>query len=60
MWQPQGKALFDVRGVDTDAQSYISRSVADVFIGAEEKKQKYRLPADARHASFSPFVSYLS
>ena len=57
VWQPQGEALFDVRVVDTDAQSYISRSVADVLVSAEEeKKRKYRLAAEACHASFSPFV----
>ena len=57
VWQRQGEALFDVHVVDTDAQSYISRSVVDVLVGAEEKKKrKYRLAAEARHASFSPFV----
>ena len=51
------KLYFDVRVVDTDAQSYISRSVADALVSAEEeKKQKYRLATEARHASFSPFV----
>ena len=39
MWQPQGEALFDVRVVDTDAQSYISRSVADVLVNAEEEEK---------------------
>ena len=39
VWQPQGEALFDVRVVDTDAQSYISRSVADVLVNAEEKEK---------------------
>ena len=57
VWQPQGEALFDVCVVDTDAQSYISCSVADVLVSAEEeKKRKNRLAAEARHASFSPFV----
>ena len=57
MRQPQGEALFNVGVVDTDAQSYISRSVVDVFAGAEEeKKREYRLAAEACHASFSPFV----
>ena len=43
--------------MDTDAQSYISRSVADVLVGGEEeKKPKYRLAAEACHASFLPFV----
>ena len=46
-WQPQGEALFNVRVVDTDAKSYVSRSVADVLVNAEEeKKQKYRLAAE--------------
>ena len=41
--QPQGEALFDVRVVDTDAQSHISRFVADILVSAEEeKKRKYR------------------
>ena len=39
VWQPQGEALFDVCVVDTDAQSYISRSVADVLVSAEEEKK---------------------
>ena len=52
VWLPQGEALFDVLVVDGDAQSYISRSVADVLVGAEEeKKQKYRLAAEACHLS---------
>ena len=47
----------DVWVVGTDAQSYISPSVADVLVSVEEeKKRKYRLAAKARHASFSPFV----
>ena len=57
VWQPRGEALFDVCVVDPDAQSYISRSVADVLVSAEEeKKRKYRSAAEAHHASFSPFV----
>ena len=57
VWQPQVEALFDVRVVDTDAQSFISRSVADVLVSAEEeKKRKYKLAAEAHHASFLPFI----
>ena len=59
VWQPQGEVLFDVCVcvVDTDAQSYISSSAADVLVNAKEEiKPKYRLVAEARHASFSPFV----
>ena len=41
----------------TDAQSYISHFVVDALVGAEdEKKLKYRMAAEARHASFSPFI----
>ena len=57
VWQPQTEALFDVRVVDTDAQSYAHRTVSAVLSTAEkEKKRKYTHAAQARHASFSPFV----
>jgi hypothetical protein len=57
VWQPQSEALFDVRVVDTDAQSYVQRSVSAVLATAErEKKRKYTQATEARHASFSPFV----
>ena len=39
-----------------DAPSYLSRSVEDVLATAEEKKRKYVTAAEARRASFSPFV----
>ncbi len=42
LWQPQTSALFDVRVVDTDAQSYSGRPVEQVIQSAEEeKKLKY-------------------
>ena len=42
LWQPQTSALFDVRVVDTDAQSYSGRPVQQVIRSAEEeKKLKY-------------------
>ena len=57
VWQPQAEALFDVRVVDTDAQSYSQRAVTAVLSSAErEKKRKYAHAAEARHASFTPFV----
>ena len=57
VWQPQPEALFDIRVVDTDAQSYSYRTVSAVLVAAEkEKKRKYAQAALARHASFSPFV----
>ena len=57
VWQPQTEALFDIRVIDTDAQSHAERSVEAVLTSAEkEKKRKYNEAAMARHASFSPFV----
>ena len=53
----QVEALSDVRITDTDAPSYMSRSVADVLVAAEEeKKKKYLTAAEGSRASFSLFV----
>ena len=38
VWQAQTVALFDVRVVDTDAQSYINRSVHTILASAEAEK----------------------
>ena len=56
VWQPQTGALFDVRVIDTDAQSYAHRTVSAVLSTAEKEKRKYTHAAQAHHASFSPFV----
>jgi len=57
VWIPQAEALFDVRVTDTDAASYVNRSVSVVLATAEEeKKHKYLSAAESRHASFTPFV----
>ena len=57
VWQPQTAALFDIRVVHTDSQSYVGRSVQAVLKSAElEKKRKYNQAAADRHASFTPFV----
>ena len=49
--------MFDIRVVDTDAQSHVNRTVDSVLASAEkEKKRKYNVAAANRHASFSPFV----
>ena len=48
--------MFDIRVIDTEAQSHALRSVNTVLATAEEKKRKYTQSAQARHASFSPFV----
>jgi len=42
IWEPQTKALFDIRVVDTDARSYRARSPHDILSSPEgEKKRKY-------------------
>ena len=42
VWEPQTKALFDIRVVDIDAQSYHAHSPCNVLGSAEvEKKCKY-------------------
>ena len=44
VWQPQTKALFDIRVVDTDARSYHACTCHDVVYNTEgEKKHKYLL-----------------
>ena len=46
-----------MRVVDTDAASYVNRSVSTILASAEEeKKRKYLSAAELHHASFTPFV----
>ena len=57
VWQLQAEALFDIRVIDTDAQSHAHRSVNAVLATAEkEKKRKYNQASQAHHVSFSLFV----
>ncbi|CAB0000687.1 unnamed protein product [Nesidiocoris tenuis] len=58
VWEVQREALFDIRVTDTDAPSYLSRTVSTVFKTAEEeKKRKYVSACEARHATFTPLVA---
>ena len=55
VWEPQTEALFDIRVIDTDAQSYLARSPCDVLCSAEgEKKRKYLQAFQNRHTTFTP------
>ena len=56
VWERQTEALFDIRVVDTDAQSYTNRSPMEVLGAAEkEKKAKYSTACEERRATFTPF-----
>ena len=55
VWLPQAEALFDVRVIDTDAQSYLRQPPTSVLLTAEiEKKRKYLDASVARRAHFTP------
>ena len=55
VWSPQSEALFDIRVIDTDAQSYLSQPPDVILFRAEaEKKQKYSVAATTRRAHFTP------
>lgn len=54
-WQPQQMALFDIRVLDSDAPSYLSKTPEQVLREAEkEKKRKYSSVVESQHSSFTP------
>ena len=54
-WEPQTEALFDIRVVDTDAQSYCADTPHDVLSTANgEKKCKYLQACQDQWATFTP------
>uniref|UniRef100_A0A1X7UGT0 Uncharacterized protein n=1 Tax=Amphimedon queenslandica TaxID=400682 RepID=A0A1X7UGT0_AMPQE len=58
VWQPQATAVFDIRVIDSDALSYLSKSVKNVLrIAEKEKKLKYIGACESRHASFTPLCT---
>jgi hypothetical protein len=58
VWQPQDLTLLDIRVMDTDAQSYGTRSVKAVLCSAEEqKRRKYSQACEERRATFTPFIT---
>ena len=57
MWQPQTVALFDIRVIDTDAQSHAARTIPSLLESAEaNKKYKCHNACEMGHASFTPLV----
>ena len=55
VWTPHSEALFDICVVDTDAQSYRSRTPLAVLCSAEsDKKRKYSQACLDRKATFTP------
>ena len=54
VWIPQSEALFDIRVVDTDAQSYWNRTPLAVLCSAECDKKKYSQACLDRRATFTP------
>ena len=54
---PQVEALFDVRIIDTDTQSYSKHSPREVIKSAEkDRKDKYVEACEARRSVFTPLV----
>lgn len=54
VWIPQAEALFDIRVVDTDAQSYRNHAPIDILSTAEREKPKYHQACVDRRALFTP------
>lgn len=54
VWTSQTEALFDIRVVDTDTQSYINQTPLQVLTTAEKKKNKYSNACHERRALFTP------
>ena len=55
IWQRQTLALFDLRVIDTDAKSYVSRTFESVLSQAENDK-KYVDASEERRTTFTPLV----
>ena len=55
VWIPQSEALFDIRVVETDAQSYWNRTPLAVLSSAEcDKKKKHSQACQDWRANFTP------
>ena len=59
LWEPQVDSLIDIRVVDTDARSYLNKSVATVLKNAEEEKKENTVMQRNLDVLPSPPLSYL-
>ena len=58
VWTPQVEALFDIKVIDTDAQSHLHRTPEQILgTGALEKKKLYKNAVEDRRGTFTPFVT---
>ena len=55
VWAAQAEALFDIRVMDTDAQSYTIATLLILF----SYQLSYLDAVEAKHASFTPFVTLI-
>ena len=56
VWERQTEVLFDIRVIDTDAQSYVNCTPMEVLgVAEKEKKAKYSKACEERRGTFTPF-----
>ena len=56
-WQPQSEALFDIRVIDTDAQSYACQSVSAILSAAEREEKEVFSCSSSTACILYPFCS---
>ena len=59
VWLPQAEALFEIRIIDTDAQSYLSQPPASVILTAEKEQKRKYLNASVARRAHSPLCFWV-